>query len=34
MLGEAPRLRSYLKTMYARPRAPITIAEGFAAIPR
>lgn len=34
MLGDAPRLRDYLKTMYARPRAPMTIAEGFAAIQR
>ncbi len=34
MLADAPRLRAYLKTMYARPRAPVTIAEGFAAIKR
>ncbi len=34
MLDEAPRLRDYLKTMYARPKAPMTIAEGFAAIRR
>ena len=32
MLVDAPRLRAYLKTMYARPKAPLTIAEGFAAI--
>jgi glutathione S-transferase len=30
MLVDAPRLREYLKAMYARPRAPQTIAEGFA----
>lgn len=32
MLGESPRLRSYLETMYARPTAPMTIKEGFAAL--
>ncbi|WP_288130703.1 glutathione S-transferase family protein [Microbulbifer sp.] len=32
LLDAAPRLREYLKTMYARPAAPITIAEGFAAM--
>ena len=34
MLADAPRLREYVKTMYARPKAPMTIAEGFAAIMR
>ena len=34
MLGDAPRLRTYLKTMYARPTAPMTIKQGFASIPR
>jgi len=34
MLGGAPRLREYLETMYARPKAPQTIAEGFAALQR
>ncbi len=34
MLGEAPRLKAYLETMYARPTAPMTIKQGFAAIPR
>lgn len=34
MLGDAPRLRDYLRTMYARPKAPMTIAEGFAAFAR
>ena len=34
MLTDAPRLRAYLDTMYARPTAPMTIAEGFAAIQR
>jgi glutathione S-transferase len=33
MLDAAPRLRAYLKAMYARPTAPPTIAEGFAALP-
>lgn len=32
MLGKAPRLREYLATMYARPTAPPTIAEAFAAL--
>jgi glutathione S-transferase len=32
MLGDAPRLRTYLETMYARPTAPMTIKEGFAAL--
>lgn len=32
MLGDAPRLRAYLKTMYARPTAPMTIKEGFASL--
>lgn len=32
MLAEAPRLRSYVKTMYARPTAPMTIKEGFASL--
>lgn len=31
-LVDAPRLRAYLKAMYARPTAPITIAEAFAAM--
>ena len=31
MLGAAPRLRAYLQSMYARPTAPPTIAEAFAA---
>lgn len=30
LLCEAPALRAYVKRMYARPRAPMTIAEGFA----
>ena len=34
MLEDAPRLCAYLKAMYARPKAPLTIAEGFAAIQR
>ena len=34
MLGDAPRLRAYLETMYARPTAPMTIKEGFAALRR
>lgn len=34
MLGDAPRLRAYLETMYARPTAPMTIKQGVAAIPR
>ena len=32
LLGDAPRLRAYLETMYARPTAPMTIRQGFAAI--
>lgn len=32
MLGGAPRLREYLSTMYARPTAPPTIGEAFAAM--
>ncbi len=32
MLDDAPRLREYLKSMYARPTAPPTIAEAFAAL--
>lgn len=32
MLGDAPRLKDYLKTMYARPNAPPTIAKAFAAM--
>jgi len=32
MLGDAPNLRAYLKRMYDRPEAPITIAEAFAAM--
>ncbi|RCV88257.1 glutathione S-transferase family protein [Billgrantia montanilacus] len=32
LLGNAPRLREYLKTMYARPTAPPTIAVAFAAM--
>ena len=31
MLDRAPRLSAYLKTMYSRPTAPLTIAEAFAA---
>jgi glutathione S-transferase len=34
MLGDAPRLRAYLKTMYSRPTAPMTIKQGFAAMSR
>ena len=30
LLCDAPTLRAYVKRMYARPRAPMTIAEGFA----
>lgn len=30
LLDASPRLQAYLQSMYARPRAPITIAEGFA----
>ena len=32
MLAEAPRLRSFVETMYARPTAPMTIKEGFAVL--
>nr|WP_267955444.1 glutathione binding-like protein [Halomonas ethanolica] len=32
LLDAAPRLREYLKAMYARPTAPPTIAAAFAAI--
>jgi glutathione S-transferase len=32
MLDGAPRLRKYLRSMYARPTAPPTIAEAFAAL--
>lgn len=32
MLTDAPRLRDYVKTMYERPTAPQTIAQGFAAL--
>lgn len=32
MLGDAPRLREYLESMYARPAAPSTIAQAFAAL--
>lgn len=32
MLADAPRLRDYMETMYARPTAPMTIKEGFAAL--
>ena len=32
MLGDAPRLKAYLKTMYARPTAPMTIKQSFAAM--
>lgn len=31
MLGDAPNLRAFLKRMYERPEAPVTIAEAFAA---
>lgn len=34
LLGDAPRLRDYLRALYARPKAPMTIAEGFAALDR
>ena len=30
MLADAPRLRAYIATMYARPTAPMTIKQGFA----
>ena len=32
MLGDGPQLRAYVETMYARPTAPMTIKEGFAAL--
>ena len=32
MLGDAPRLRTYIETMYERPAAPMTIKQGFAAL--
>ncbi|AHL75462.1 glutathione S-transferase [Stutzerimonas stutzeri] len=32
MLEGAPRLKAYLQSMYARPKAPPTIAEAFAAL--
>lgn len=32
MLADAPRLQAYLDKMYARPKAPMTIAAGFAAL--
>ena len=32
LLDDAPALRSYLDAMYARPAAPVTIAEGMAAL--
>ncbi|PKP87834.1 MAG: glutathione S-transferase [Alphaproteobacteria bacterium HGW-Alphaproteobacteria-17] len=32
LLDDAPALRTYLDALYARPRAPVTIAEGFAAL--
>lgn len=32
MLGNAPRLREYLKSMYARPAAPPTFADAIAAL--
>lgn len=32
MLEDAPSLKAYLKSMYARPKAPPTIAEAFAAM--
>jgi glutathione S-transferase len=32
MLADAPRLRAYVETMYARPTAPPTITEGLAAL--
>ena len=34
MLGDAPRLREFVKTMYARPTAPPTIAQAFAEMKR
>ena len=32
LLNDAPRLRDYLQAMYARPAAPMRIAEGLAAV--
>lgn len=32
MLADAPRLRAYVETMYARPTAPMTIKQGFATL--
>jgi glutathione S-transferase len=32
LLGESPTLQAYLERLYARPEAPMTIAEGFAAL--
>ena len=32
MLGDCPTLQTYLKRLYARPEAPLTIAQGFAAL--
>ena len=32
MLADAPRLRAYIATMYARPTAPMTIKQGFATL--
>lgn len=32
LLDDAPALRAWLDAMYARPKAPVTIAEGFAAL--
>ncbi|MBN9417207.1 MAG: glutathione S-transferase family protein [Candidatus Eremiobacteraeota bacterium] len=32
MLDDAPHLRAFLQRMYARPEAPVTIAEAFAAL--
>lgn len=32
MLADAPRLRAYMETMYARPTAPMTIKQGFASL--
>lgn len=34
MLADAPRLRSYLAALYARPTAPMTIKQGFATLQR
>ena len=32
MLGDCPTLQTYLKRLYERPEAPLTIAQGFAAL--